>query len=232
MSARTSTKLLKKPLRQYSTNPQSATSIVRSKRNGKKRRVILNPKTVLKLMRATNIKYKIRIKKYRSYRGNVASNILSRDFSAEKPNQKWVTDVTEFTFFGEKLYLSPVLDLFNSEIIAYKFKLRPTYELVYQAFEHLALGEKPILHSNQGWHYQMGKYKKALDNRYLTQSMSHKGNCLDHAVIENFFEILTTGYFISRNSMNISFYYNQKRMKSKLKDMIPVKYRIYAQQAD
>lgn len=145
------------------------------------------------------------MKKYRSYHGNIASNILSRNFSAEKPNQKWVTDVTEFPFFEKKLYLSPVLDLFNSEIIAYKFKRRSTYELVYQAFEHLAPGEKPILHSDQGWHYQMTKYQKALDNRHLTQNMSRKGNCLDHAAIENFFKILKTGYFISRNSMDISF---------------------------
>ena len=88
---------------------------------------------------------------------------LKRDFVASKPNEKWVTDVTEFHLFGEKLYLSPILDLYNGEIIAYNIEKRPVYSLVSKmldkAFDRLNEGRYPILHSDQGWHYQMNKYQ-------------------------------------------------------------------------
>lgn len=213
-----------------------------------KRGIQLDPKTVLKLMNALGLTCRVRMKKYRSYRGNVgkvAPNVLSRDFMADKPNQKWVTDVTEFSLFGQKLYLSPVLDLFNSEIIAYTVQSRPTYDLVStmldQAFKRLDPGEELVLHSDQGWQYQMAKYQTALANRQITQSMSRKGNCLDNAVIENFFGILKTEllYLQEFESMEhfrqeldaYMVYYNQKRMKSKLKNMSPVEYRTHVEQA-
>lgn len=213
-----------------------------------KRKLFLDPKTVLKLMGQLGIKCQVRMKKYRSYRGNagkVAPNLLERDFSAEKPNQKWVTDVTEFHLFGEKLYLSPVLDLFNSEIIAYTVQRRPSYALVStmldQAFERLTPGDRPVLHSDQGWHYQMAKYQKTLANQGITQSMSRKGNCLDNAVIENFFGILKTELLYLQKFESIAHfltelddyivYYNEKRMKTKLKDMSPVEYRTHVLRA-
>lgn len=213
-----------------------------------KKGIHLDPKTVLKLMKAIGLTCRVRMKKYRSYRGNVgkaAPNVLSRDFTAEKPNQKWVTDVTEFSLFGQKLYLSPVLDLFNSEIIAYTIQSRPTYDLVStmleQAFEQLGPEVELVIHSDQGWHYQMEKYQAALVNRNITQSMSRKGNCLDNAVIENFFGILKTEllYLQKFESMehfrqeldDYMVYYNQKRMKKKLKNMSPVEYRTHVQQA-
>lgn len=106
------------------------------------------------------------MKKYKSYRGNVgkvAPNLLNRDFQADKPNQKWVTDVTEYNLFGQKLYLSPILDLFNSEIISYTVKFRPSFDLVgdmlEQALEVLKPEDKLILHTDQGWHYQMANFK-------------------------------------------------------------------------
>ncbi|WP_209438112.1 IS3 family transposase, partial [Mesobacillus selenatarsenatis] len=143
------------------------------------------------------IKCLVRMKKYKSYRGNagkVAPNVLDRNFKADKPNQKWVTDVTEFNLFGQKLYLSPILDLYNSEVVTYTVQARPTFDLVgdmlEQALEVLNPKDKLILHSDQGWHYQMGKYQKTLKKKNITQSMSRKGNCLDNAVIENFFGIL------------------------------------------
>lgn len=91
---------------------------------------VLNHKTVLKLMNECNIKCQVRMRKYRSYKGEVgkvAPNMLQRDFKADKPNQKWVTDVTEFSLSGKKLYLSPILDLFNGEIISYNISERPTF---------------------------------------------------------------------------------------------------------
>ena len=104
----------------------------------------LNHKTVQKLMKESGLKCMVRMKKYRSYRGEVgkiAPNLLARDFHAERPNQKWVTDVTEFSLFGSKLYLSPVLDLYNGEIISYAISERANYrqvdEMLDKAFSRL-----------------------------------------------------------------------------------------------
>ena len=93
----------------------------------------VNHKKVQRIMKELGLKSLVRIKKYRSYKGKVgkiAPNILERNFKAEKPNEKWVTDITEFKLFGEKLYLSPILDLYNGEIITYTIGSRPTYSLV------------------------------------------------------------------------------------------------------
>jgi putative transposase len=157
----------------------------------------LNHKTVRRLMNEMGLKCLVRMKKYHSYRGNVgkvAPNILKRDFSATKPNEKWVTDVTEFHLHGEKLYLSPILDLYNGEIIAFNMEKRSVYPLVSKmlekAFVRLKEGDSPNLHSDQGWHYQMKQYQQALKEHGVTQSMFRKGNCLDNAVMENFFGLL------------------------------------------
>ncbi len=212
-----------------------------------KRGFILDPKTVLKLMNQAGIKCLVRMKKYKSYRGNagkVAPNVLDRNFKADKPNQKWVTDVTEFNLFGQKLYLSPILDLYNSEVVTYTVQARPTFDLVgdmlEQALEVLNPKDKLILHSDQGWHYQMGKYQKTLKKKNITQSMSRKGNCLDNAVIENFFGILKTELLYLQEFESIDhftqelhdyiYYYNNIRMKKKLKDLSPVEYRTQVQQ--
>jgi putative transposase len=204
---------------------------------------IINHKTVRRLMNELGLKCLVRIKKFRSYRGKVgriAPNILQRDFKASKPNEKWVTDITEFNIFGEKLYFSPILDLFNDEIIAYQIEKRPVFPLVTKmldkAFILLNEGDTPILHSDQGWHYQMKQYQHVLKKHQITQSMSRKGNCLDNAVIENFFGILKSEllylqefesmeHFIQELEKYIE-YYNHKRIKEKLKGLSPVEYRI------
>ncbi|MFY0518876.1 IS3 family transposase [Lysinibacillus sphaericus] len=201
-----------------------------------------DPKTINSLMNAIGIKCEVRMKKYRSYKGKVgkiAPNILQRDFTAKNMNEKWVTDVTEFHLFGEKRYLSPVLDLCNGEIIAYTVMNRPVYNLVHdmleQALGRLQSGDQVVLHSDQGWHYQMKKYQETLKQYRITQSMSRKGNCLDNAVIENFFGLLKSEllYLQEFESMahfeqelqDYIHYYNHKRMKAKLKDLSPVEYR-------
>ncbi len=116
---------------------------------------VINHKTVRKLMRKMGLVSRLRIKKYQSYKGTygkVAPNILERDFKANAPNQKWVTDVTEFKIKGDKLYLSPVLDLYNSEIIAWNMTADPGVSLVEnmldKALKTLAPSDKPILHSD------------------------------------------------------------------------------------
>ena len=196
-------------------------------------------------MKELGLKCLVRMKKYRSYKGKigkVAPNILNRNFKATKPNQKWVTDVTEFHLHGEKLYLSPILDLFNGEIIAYNIESRPVYPLVSkmldQAFMRLESKDSHVLHSDQGWHYQMKQYSHDLKKHNILQSMSRKGNCLDNAVIENFFGLLKSEllYLQKFDSMehfkkeleDYIHYYNHRRIKVKLKGMSPVDYRVHA----
>ena len=122
---------------------------------------MLNHKTVQRLMKELGLVCRVRMKKYRSYKGEVgkiAPNLLNRDFHAEKPNQKWVTDVTEFSLFGEKLYLSPILDLCSSDLVSYTISDRPALSMVTtmldEAFAKIPAETNLILHSDQGWQYQ------------------------------------------------------------------------------
>ncbi|MBS9296542.1 IS3 family transposase, partial [Escherichia coli] len=198
-----------------------------------KRGLKFSGKTVRKLMQQLGLKSPVRLKKYRSYRGNMglaAENILQRQFKAEAPCEKWVTDITEFRAGGQKLYLSPILDLFNGEIVAWETACRPTEELVKRmlnkGLESLAEGEKPLLHSDQGWHYRIKSYQSALADKGLVQSMSRKGNCLDNAVMENFFGHLKEEIYYRRDYRSVEelenavneyiTYWNQKRIKLSL----------------
>ncbi|HBE2319894.1 TPA: IS3 family transposase, partial [Escherichia coli] len=207
-----------------------------------KRGLKFSGKTVRKLMQQLGLKSPVRLKKYRSYRGNMglaAENILQRQFIAEAPCEKWVTDITEFRAGGQKLYLSPILDLFNGEIVAWETACRPTEELVKRmlnkGLESLAEGEKPLLHSDQGWHYRIKSYQSALADRGLVQSMSRKGNCLDNAVMENFFGHLKEEMYYRRDYRSVEelenavneyiTYWNQKRIKLSLGGLSPVEYR-------
>ena len=117
-------------------------------------------------MKELGLVCRVRMKKYRSYKGEVgkiAPNLLNRDFHAEKPNQKWVTDVTEFSLFGEKLYLSPILDLCSSDLVSYTISDRPVLSMVTtmldEAFAKIPAGTNLILHSDQGWQYQHKQYQ-------------------------------------------------------------------------
>lgn len=206
----------------------------------------INHKTVSKLMKQIGLKCEVRMKMYRSYRGEVgriAPNLLNRDFKASQPNQKWVTDITEFSLFGSKLYLSPILDLYNGEIISYTLSERPTLkhvmDMLDSAIDCLSGPINLILHSDQGWQYQMKQYQYMLVQNGIRQSMSRKGNCLDNAVMENFFgqlksELLYLRKFASMEEFKAELieyidYYNTKRIKSKLKGLSPVQYRIQSQ---
>lgn len=168
---------------------------------------LINHKTVQRLMDDLQLRSLVRIKKYRSYRGTIgqiAPNLVNRDFGAARPNEKWVTDVTEFKVDGNKLYLSPVLDLFNGEIVAYTTARRPLFKMIgtmlKKAFSRLKQNDRPILHSDQGWQYQMDKYRHLLKERAINQSMSRKGNCLDNATMKSFFGTLKSEYFHLTNS--------------------------------
>lgn len=203
----------------------------------------INHKKVYRLMVETGLKSLVRIRKYRSYKGEVgetAPHILGRDFKAKNANEKWVTDVTEFKVGGEKLYLSPIMDLYNKEIIAYEMSRRPVFELVSnmlgKAIGKLKPGEKPLLHSDQGWHYRMPAYRQILRQQQMEQSMSRKGNCLDNAAMESFFAVLKTEFFYLNQFNTVDElqngideyiqYYNHGRIKMKLNGLSPVQYRL------
>lgn len=194
---------------------------------------LINHKTVLKLMRNLGLKSLIRTKKYTSYKGEqgrIAPNVLQRAFKADKPNQKWVTDITEFKVKDKKLYLSPVMDLYNQEIISYELSERPVFNQVIQmlkkAFKTTKDTKDLIFHSDQGWQYQMKQYQVLLKKKGIVQSMSRKGNCLDNAIIENFFGILKSEMFYIQKFNSIEDlkneikqyinYYNNERKKSNL----------------
>lgn len=199
----------------------------------KKQGLLVNHKTVQRLMAELSLRSLIRVKKYRSWKGETgraAPNILNRNFGASKANEKWVTDVTEFSVQGKKLYLSPVLDLFNREIISYSLSERPVMEMV-----------NTMLHSDQGWQYRMEGYQARLKAKGMTQSMSRKGNCLDNAVMENFFGTLKSEcFYLSQFSSVIELrkaiesyihYYDNERISLKLKGLSPVEYRTQALKA-
>ena len=206
------------------------------------RGILLNHKTVQRLMKQLGLVCHVREKKYRSYKGEVgkvAPNLLNRDFHAERPNQKWVTDVTEFGLFGQKLYLSPILDLHNGYLVSYTISDRPVLSMVTtmlsKAFATIPAGTGLILHSDQGWQYQHKQYQQMLKGKGIRQSMSRKGNCLDNAVAENFFGLLKSEllYLQKFQSMEqfkkelIDYldYYNNRRIKAKLKGLPPALHR-------
>ena len=191
------------------------------------------------------LKSLVRIKKYKSYKGvqgKVARNLLKRNFFASKPNQKWVTDVTEFKVSGKKLYLSPIMDLYNGEIISYNLSGQPsskqTIEMLTGAVKLLPSKHKLILHSDQGWQYQMQAWQLMLRSNKIRQSMSRKGNCLDNAVMENFFSIIKSELYYLHKFTSIEVlrkeiieyidYYNNQRIKLKLNGLSPVQYRTQA----
>ena len=210
--------------------------------------IVINHKTVLRLMKTLHLKSIIRVKKYRSYRGELGKtvpNILERDFKTDQPNRKWATDVTEFNVSGNKLYLSPIIDLFNGEIISYELSERPVFaqvvNMLKKSFRKIKTTENIILHSDQGWQYQMKSYQHLLQEKGIIQSMSRRGNCLDNAIIENFFGTLKSEMFYTKKFTTIQElkteikeyinYYNNDRIRLNLKGKSPVQYRTQFTQA-
>lgn len=208
--------------------------------------VVVNHKVVARLMHEMGLFAKRPKHKYKSYHGiigKVAPNIIHRDFEASGPNQKWTTDVSQMVVNGHRCYLSSVLDMWNGEIISYTISNTPDLQLV-MSMMRKALKQRSnlsglIMHSDQGWHYQHEKYQHLLRQNGIIQSMSRKGNCLDNAMMENFFglmknELLYTHKFADMPTFiaelkRYIIYYNNDRIKLRLK-MSPVKYRLAHQQ--
>jgi len=204
----------------------------------------INHKCVQRLIQKMGLRALIRTKKRSRHVTGMSDvhvpNVLQRDFCATAPNQKWVTDVTEFNVNGQKLYLSACMDLYNGEIVAHRMARRPVFELVSSTLR-AALAQtrcvtELIVHSDQGWHYKIHPYRATLERRGVKQSMSRKGNCFDNAVIESFFGTLKTEYFhlAAPNSLDALEagvhdyvrYYNHERIKLRLQGLNPVEYRL------
>lgn len=205
----------------------------------------INHKKVLRLMNKMGLHSIVRRKrKYSSYKGTVgkvADNLIERNFEAENPNQKWFTDVTEFNLRGEKLYLSPILDAHARYIVSYNVSRSPNLnqikDMMDKALTFNLLPKNLIIHSDQGWQYQHKYFVDTLTTYGLLQSMSRKGNSIDNGLMESFFGIMKSEMFYgfeneykTINDLKLEIddyidYYNNKRIKSKLKGLTPVQYR-------
>ncbi|MGV0783503.1 IS3 family transposase [Mycolicibacterium sp. XJ775] len=207
---------------------------------------VVAKKTVLALMRELALICRVRRRRrYNSYTGGpgqVTENLLNREFSASAPNQKWVTDVTEFRITDRKVYLSPVLDLFDRSVVAYAWSMSPNVELtntsLSAAIATLEPGECPLVHSDQGFQYRHWSWRKLLGDAQAPQSMSRKANCYDNAVMENFFGHLKSEMFHHNRFDTVEdftaaldtyiHWYNTERISTKLKGLSPVQYRAQA----
>lgn len=214
------------------------------------RGIIINHKKVQRIMKLMGLKAINRRSKYKSYRGEIGrtcDNVLLdkatgiRHFETTRINQKWTTDISEFSIPSGKLYLSPILDIHNREIISYNISTRPNYnqvvDMLNKAFNQYNDLSGLIFHSDQGWQYQMNHYQSMLKRKGIIQSMSRKGNCLDNSVIENFFGIMKKEMFygheyefkslneLEKEMINYIEYYNKSRITTKLKGLSPIQYR-------
>ena len=206
----------------------------------------ISGKTVLKLMREEGLSCRIRRKRYSSYRGEqgeVAKNVLDRDFSADGPMEKLVTDVTEFKVAGAKAYLSPVMDLYNNEIVAWSVSRSPNIAQTMEMLDGLdsRLRGPALLHSDQGWQYQQLSYQKRLEGLGLTQGMPRKATCLGNGCMEGLFGHLKDEFYRGRGFDSLGSlkgqldgyidYWNTRRYQTRLKGMTPVQYRGHPKRA-
>lgn len=203
-------------------------------------------KTVLKLMNGLGLTCRVRRpRRYRSWlgqTGTTAENVLNREFDAQAPDTKWVTDVTEFRIGHRKVHLSPVIDLFDRSVIAYTHGPSPSLELtnssLRKAISTLAASSAPLVHSDQGFQYQHASWRTLLTDAGLTQSMSRRGNCLDNSIAENFFghvkeELFNHDRFDTVEQFTAALdaypgWYNTARVSTTLKGLSPVEYRAQA----
>ena len=205
---------------------------------------LVNHKRVQRIMNQLGLFGKRPKEKYHSYKGDVgkvADNIINRDFSTEKPLQKWTTDVSQFNLSWGKCYISPILDMNTNEIISYNLSTSPNMEqikdMLHKAFKRFPSVQGLVMHSDQGWQYQHAFYRSELQKHGIIQSMSRKGNCYDNCIMETFFGRLKNEMFYGFEKDYPSFeafskaiadyidYYNNSRIQAKTKWMPPSKFR-------
>lgn len=216
----------------------------------------INHKRIQRVMREHSLYGRQTGNKYHSYKGDngeYKENLLlreevdeenhkttyKRDFAAAKPNEKWTTDVSEFKAPGGKVYLSPILDMFDSSVIAYDISIHPdfsqTKRMIDRAFKDNPDLEGLIFHSDQGWQYQMKPYQQWLKDKGILQSFSRKGNCMDNSLMENFFGIMKNEMYYGHEYKSLEelikameeyiTYYNTERINIKRKGLSPLQFR-------
>ena len=218
----------------------------------------INHKRIQRIMRENGLYGKQTKNKYHSYKGDNGEskeNLLLhkevdeinhkttyvREFDTTGPNQKWTTDVSEFKISAGKVYLSPIMDMYDRSIVSFDISTSPNFEqtkrMIDDAFNQYNNLEGLIFHSDQGWQYQMEQYKKWLNDKGIKQSFSRKGNCMDNSLMENFFGIMKNEMFYGEESTFKSLdelkaamkeyirYYNEERINTKRKGLTPLEYR-------
>lgn len=207
--------------------------------------IIISEKVVRRIMRDEQLTVKnMRRRKYNSYKGEISpevENIINREFSATNPNQKWLTDITEFHIPAGKVYLSPIIDCFDGMAVSWTIGTSPNAELantmLEKAINTLNNLEHPLIHSDRGCHYRWSDWIRIINNAKLTRSMSKKGCSPDNSACEGFFGRLKNEMFYSRNWDHISIdsfikeldeymhWHNEDRIKMSLGGMSPLEYR-------
>ncbi|ENC1255233.1 IS3 family transposase, partial [Escherichia coli] len=207
--------------------------------------VRLSEKVVRRLMVEEQlVECRNRRRRYSSYCGEIGpapDNLIARDFKAEQPNQKWLTDITEFQLPAGKVWLSPVVDCFDGKVVSWSLSTRPDAELVNtmldSAVETLNAGERPVIHSDRGGHYRWPGWLERVNAAGLIRSMSRKGCSPDNAACEGFFGRLKTEMYYGRKWSGITpekfmqqvdayiRWYNERRIKLSLGAVSPKMYR-------
>ena len=207
--------------------------------------IVVSEKVVRRLMQEEGlVVYRARRKKYSSYAGEISphvDNVIKRDFHADAPNTKWLTDITEFSLPAGKVYLSPMIDCFDGLAVSWSIGISPSADLVNtmldDAISLLNEGEHPIVHSDRGAHYRWPGWIDRMNKAGLTRSMSKKGCSPDNSACEGFFGRLKNEMFYCRSWSNTSIeefitcldryiqWYNNERIKESLGWMSPLEYR-------
>ncbi len=205
----------------------------------------VSEKVVIRIMAEDDLKVRrSKSKKYSSYAGEISPevpNVIERDFHSEKPNQKWLTDITEFAIPAGKVYLSPIIDCFDGLAVAWTIGTSPNAELVNTmldtAISGLTESERPTVHSDRGAHYRWPGWIERMEKAELTRSMSKKGCSPDNSACEGFFGRLKNEMFYYKNWKDVTidefieildkyiYWYNEKRIKLSLGAMSPIEYR-------
>lgn len=207
--------------------------------------ITISEKVVRRLMREGGlVTVGRKRRKYASYRGELSPavpNVIDRDFSADAPNEKWVTDITEFPLPAGKVYLSPIIDCFDGMVVTWSIGTRPNAEMVNTMLDHalatLRPGERPVLHTDRGAHYRWPGWLQRVEAAGLVRSMSRKACTADNAACEGFFGRIKSEMFYGRSWRGVSVrqfieilddylrWYNQRRIKMSLGAMSPMEYR-------
>ena len=212
----------------------------------KKHGIAVNDKRVLRICRKERIQSTIKWKSKSCTRSStdpahIARNYLNRDFHADAPNEKWLTDVTEFKYYigieVHKVYLSAILDLYDRRIVAFKLGDRNDNPLVMDTFDEAVVLEPdahPLFHSDRGFQYTSKQFAARLKTYHMKQSMSRVAHCIDNGPMEGFWGILKRETYYGRrftlktDLINVIesyiHYYNTERIQRKLRLMTPVEY--------